>query len=282
MKTIYVFNVYVPDIEYRNVDHPYIGKALVHICDGAGVLQTVRAIVDSASQISTITSTCSSRLRLRLSKWTAPVTGLSGATVHGVQGLVDCQVQPRFATEPVFELKLWVFPTITADMPRQPVATDVAERYRHLALADPAFTVPTPVDMLLGADVLYIDVFYIYVLYIYIEKRLMSDQRFRSLYCQFMAEYLSNGHMSPASSVGSYFIPHHAVYQPSDTDLKIRDVFDASAKDYSGTSLNDDLFPGPKLQQDFVNVLLLFRLYRYAFTCDVSKMYRLILFSPEH
>jgi len=71
-----------------------LGIALVHIRDRAEVLQTVRAIVDSNSQISAITSTCSSRLGLRLSKWTAPVTGLSGATVHGVQRLVDCQIQP--------------------------------------------------------------------------------------------------------------------------------------------------------------------------------------------
>lgn len=59
-------------------------------------------------------------------------------------------------------------------------------------------------------------------------------------------------------------------------------MFDASAKDYSGTSLNDVLFPGPKLQRDVVDMLLLFRLSRYAFTCDISKMYRQILISPEH
>lgn len=351
-----------------------LGTALVHIRDGSGALQTVRAIVNLVSQISAITTACSSRLGLQRSKWMGPVTGLVGATVHGVQGLVDCQVQPRYATEPIFELKAWVFPTITADMPRQPVALDVAERYRHVALADPTFTIPKPVDLLLGADIFsqildgkrfsvgeqYPVAFgtafgFIVIgsvpqsipvsnigtvslttsvemlmnkfwqieepeqapeeftnngkcelmfrnghvrdeagrysvpflfrqptaqvnfpgskavatkIFGHLEKKLMSDQHLRSFYCQFMAEYQSDGHMTPASSAGSYFIPHHAIYRPSDTSPKIRVVFDASAKDYSGTSLND--------------VLLLFRLSRYAFTCNISKMYRQIRISPEH
>lgn len=88
-----------------------------------------------------------------MSHWTAPVSGLSGATVSNVLGLVDCRIQPRFCVEPVLPLKTWVFSSLTADMPRVPLARDTASKYRSLALADPSFDTPSPIDLLLGADV---------------------------------------------------------------------------------------------------------------------------------
>jgi len=74
-----------------------LGTALVHIRDPSGILHTVRALIDSASQISAITTGCVARLGLRKTPWTAPVTGLSGAPVASTEGIVNCQVQPRFA-----------------------------------------------------------------------------------------------------------------------------------------------------------------------------------------
>lgn len=366
-----------------------LGTTLVHIRDCAGVLHTVRALVDSASQISAITSVCSNRLGLHMARWTAPVSGLSGATVLSVQGIVDCHIQPRFSPEPIVPFKAWVFPSITADMPRQQLSKDVADRYQHLALADPTFTCPSAIDLLLGADVFaqifdgkrvtvgnsfpaaFSSVFGWIIIgpvphsdiksphacpvslttsveslldrfwrieepeaapedftdegrcesifrdgcarsasgrftvpfpfrhhvtpdvfsgsrdvalkrFEHLERKLSADHRLRDLYCKFMAEYIDLGHMSLTSSPGKYFIPHHAVYRPSDVDPKIRVVFDASAKSFTGSSLNMCLLPGPKLQRDVIDVLLLFRLPRHAFIADICKMYRQILITSEH
>uniref|UniRef100_A0A2S2NNC8 Integrase catalytic domain-containing protein n=1 Tax=Schizaphis graminum TaxID=13262 RepID=A0A2S2NNC8_SCHGA len=367
-----------------------LGTALVQIRDHVGTLHTVRALVDSASQISAITSSCSSRLGLRVSRWTAPVIGLSGAPVPDTLGIVNCNVQPRYAEEPVLPIKAWVFSTITANMPRQPLSKVVSEKYRHLALADPSFTTPSAIDLLLGADIFaqvlngkrvsfgetfpvaFGSVFGWIIIgpvpnstsqsphscpisllnvsveslldkfwsieepaaapeifteegqceslfrmgctrsssgrftvplpfrqpvtdelfrgsrtvaikrFEYLERRLSADHRLRDLYIKFMSEYCSLGHMSPTSNPGSYYIPHHAVYQPSETDPKIRVVFDASARAFNGVSLNNCLLPGPKLQRDVVDVLLLFRLLQYVFTTDICKMYRQILIVPEH
>lgn len=68
----------------------------------------------------------------------------------------------------------------------------------------------------------------------------------------------------------------------SDPNSEIRVVFDASAASFTSASLNKCLFTGLKLQQDVVDILLLFRLSRYAFTTDVCKMYRQILVNPEY
>ncbi|XP_050540353.1 uncharacterized protein LOC126904993 [Daktulosphaira vitifoliae] len=116
----------------------------------------------------------------------------------------------------------------------------------------------------------------------FLEKKLQTDRQLRESYCAFMAEYLALGHMSLATSKGLYFIPHHAVYKHSEGDIKLRVVFDASAQAFSGTSLNQCLYAGPKLQRDVIDVLTLFRLSRFAFTADINKMYRQILMLPEH
>lgn len=106
----------------------------------------------SASQICAITSSCSKRLGLRQFKWTAPVSGLAGASVQGVQGIVQFDIQPRFSSDPVLPVKAWVFPSITEDMPRSPLPNAIAVKYSNLALAYPSFGSPAPIDLLLGAD----------------------------------------------------------------------------------------------------------------------------------
>lgn len=129
-----------------------LGTALIHVRDRSGTWQTVRALVDSASQISAITVSCSNRLGLRLRRWTVPVSGLSGTPVVDVKGVVDCNIRPRFASEPGLSVQTWVLPSITGNMPRTSISPEIKERFSTLALADPHF-VSSPVDMLLGADV---------------------------------------------------------------------------------------------------------------------------------
>lgn len=115
-----------------------------------------------------------------------------------------------------------------------------------------------------------------------LERKLTANSKLRTLYSAFMDEYVSLGHMSVAKTPGQYVIPHHAVYRPDDGDDKIRVVFDASARCSRSPSLNQCLYQGPKLQQDLVDILIRFRVHKYALTADICKMYRQILVSPEH
>lgn len=80
----------------------------------------------------------------------------------------------------------------------------------------------------------------------------------------------------------TYYMPHHRVTQSSSNLKKKRVVFDASAKDANGISLNDTLHVGPKLQKDMGIIQLRFRLYPFVFTCDVRQMYQQILISENH
>lgn len=119
-----------------------------------------------------------------------------------------------------------------------------------------------------------------------LERRLSSQPALRQLYVDFMDDYLTAGHMSllePSTGTDQgYFIPHHCVLKTSGDSQKIRVVFDASAKDDAGLSLNDTQLIGPKLQADISSVLLSFRSHQFVFTCDVRQMFRQIRVMDEH
>ena len=75
------------------------------------------------------------------------------------------------------------------------------------------------------------------------------------------------------------YVPHHGVYHPKKPG-KIRVVFDCSAR-YAGTSLNQNLLPGPDLTNSLVGVLCRFRQEAIAFSCDVESMFHQFFVNEE-
>ncbi|XP_058837501.1 uncharacterized protein LOC131693595 [Topomyia yanbarensis] len=113
------------------------------------------------------------------------------------------------------------------------------------------------------------------------ERKFSIDTQYENLYKQFMAEYLSLGHMEkiplaevPIAADKCFYLPHHAVWKEDSTTTKLRVVFDASSKSASGVALNDRLLVGPNVNEPLFNVLARWRTYRIAFTADIEKMYR--------
>lgn len=112
-------------------------------------------------------------------------------------------------------------------------------------------------------------------------RRLDKIPTVKSEYHQFLSEYLDSGHMSIAKHPAPYIIPHHVVTKLTNQGSKIRVVFNASAPDSSGVSLNERLLKGPKLQLEIADILLSFRLPRIAICCDIRQMYRQVLVLPQ-
>ncbi|XP_076544258.1 uncharacterized protein LOC143305274 [Osmia lignaria lignaria] len=119
-----------------------------------------------------------------------------------------------------------------------------------------------------------------------LENRLIRNSAVSKPYQEFLSEYETLGHMKqvdplPSSHKNCYYIPHHAVIRESSVTTRLRVVFNASRRTSDGTSLNDHLFTGPKLQQDLVSILIRWRQFQYVYTADIEKMYRQILVHPE-
>ncbi|XP_046145575.1 uncharacterized protein LOC123988861, partial [Osmia bicornis bicornis] len=119
-----------------------------------------------------------------------------------------------------------------------------------------------------------------------LERRLSRDLNQRTLYHDFIAEYLQLHHMEPSNpntivSSSRYYIPHHAVYKADSGTTPLRVVFNASSRTSTGKSLNDCLLIGPKLQNDLPSILIRWRHFRYVYIADSAKMYRQILLDPR-
>lgn len=120
-----------------------------------------------------------------------------------------------------------------------------------------------------------------------LERRLGRDPRLKSLYVDFLNEYIELGHMSestrrPLDSTCSNYLPHHGVLKESRTTTKLRVVFDASARTASGKSFNDIQMVGPPTQDDLLSILLRFRQHKIVISADIEKMYRQTLVHDSH
>ena len=69
------------------------------------------------------------------------------------------------------------------------------------------------------------------------------------------------------------YLPHHGVIKVDSISTKCRIVFDGSAKNSEGVSLNENLLPGPRRQLDIILLLINFRMHPYTIVGDISRMF---------
>ncbi|XP_065174407.1 uncharacterized protein LOC135804458 [Sycon ciliatum] len=116
------------------------------------------------------------------------------------------------------------------------------------------------------------------------ERRLAKQPEVSTAYRTTIKQYEAKGYVRRVpvgeNSVPRWLLAHFPVVRMGKSTTKVRIVFDASAKQ-QGTSLNDVIHQGPKLQQDLSQVLLRFRKYPVALACDISEMYLQIQLREE-
>ena len=78
-----------------------------------------------------------------------------------------------------------------------------------------------------------------------------------------------------------YYLPHLPVINEQKASSKVRPVFDGSAKNHQGISLNDQLLAGPKTQRSISSLMLHLRLNPIVVVCDVVRMFYSINYDAE-
>ncbi|CAB4022309.1 Hypothetical predicted protein, partial [Paramuricea clavata] len=114
-----------------------------------------------------------------------------------------------------------------------------------------------------------------------LEKRLLEDPLKAKIYQDTINKYVEDGiaeevpanEIKPVDYRPVFYLPHHAVIREDRQKTKTRVVFDASAKDSEGTSLNSCIEAGPALQPDLCGILSRFRKKKIAVTSDIEKMF---------
>lgn len=122
----------------------------------------------------------------------------------------------------------------------------------------------------------------------HLEMSFSKRPDFAVTYKAFMREYESLHHMTKIGIYpndilsNSYFLPHHGVFKNDSSTTKLRVVFDGSSHIKGHKSLNEELSPGPALQNDITEILTKWRRHKIAFSADIEKMFRQIDVCPEH
>lgn len=83
--------------------------------------------------------------------------------------------------------------------------------------------------------------------------------------------------MTTASGESCVYISHLPVIRESSVTSRLRVILNASSRTSNGTSLNDHLLSGPKLQANLPAVILKWRAHKFVYSADITKMYRQIL-----
>ncbi|XP_063919435.1 uncharacterized protein LOC135134639 [Zophobas morio] len=117
--------------------------------------------------------------------------------------------------------------------------------------------------------------------YLKMEARMSRRPQLNAAYITFLQEYRDLGHMQLAAQPSMYVMPHHCVQKETSSTTKVRVVFNGSSSDPNGTTLNQQLLPGPKLQKDLSHILMNFRLHAIAVTADIQQMYTQIWLNPK-
>lgn len=115
---------------------------------------------------------------------------------------------------------------------------------------------------------------------IVVENRLKGDDTKAQEYKKAISQYVKEGfaeEVTPDDNSENCekitYLPHHAVYREDKSTTKTRIVFDDSASEGDGVSLNDCILQGPALQSNLVSVVIRFRMHHIALVADVKKMF---------
>ncbi|XP_066959014.1 uncharacterized protein [Macrobrachium rosenbergii] len=87
---------------------------------------------------------------------------------------------------------------------------------------------------------------------------------------------------NPVVSPNTHYLPHHAVSKNSST-TPLRAVYNCSARvNQSPASLNDCLMTGPSLTEKLFDLLVRFRMNKFACIADIEKAFLQIGLQPHH
>ena len=109
-----------------------------------------------------------------------------------------------------------------------------------------------------------------------LQRKMLKDPDYRKDYTTFIADVIAKGYAEkvPLHSEEEgkvWYIPHHWIYHPKKPG-KIRVMFDCSSR-FHGTSINDELLPGPNLTNTLTGVLTRFTQDSIGFMADIEAMF---------
>lgn len=129
-----------------------LATALVKVRNEFGQYETLRALIDPGSQDSFITIDAAHALALPRSSSRHTVNGLGGASGGKIVGIVNLHLKPNYPSMQQFSATALVLKKLTSHLPTQRIEPgSLPELPNNILMADPNYTEPAQIDLLLGA-----------------------------------------------------------------------------------------------------------------------------------
>ncbi|XP_055588800.1 uncharacterized protein LOC129741119 [Uranotaenia lowii] len=130
-----------------------LSTAIVRIQDSLGNTRLARALIDSCSQFCFMTTRFSQQLKLRHVPENLTVQGIGGSRAMS-RKLVVASVRARTSLISAFnaQMSFFILPELTATLPAKRVEYESWRLPHNVQLADPSFSEPGEIDMIIGAE----------------------------------------------------------------------------------------------------------------------------------
>ncbi|XP_073838259.1 uncharacterized protein isoform X2 [Musca autumnalis] len=137
----------------RSFKRAIIPTAVILMKDNCGNFQTVRALLDSCSELNFISEETAKRLKLEFKPYSQEISGI-GEVRTSIKYSVEATIKSRFSS---FEWSssFAVTKTISSRQPGEPINTSQWKIPPNIELADPWFYKPQHIDVLLSAEVFF-------------------------------------------------------------------------------------------------------------------------------
>lgn len=130
-----------------------LATAMVRVKDKDGRQHTLRALIDQGSQASFITTSAAQLLGLKRLKVYSTITGVDPDVAMTSKELVEFQLYSAQSEKAVTQVKAHILKSLASILPRKEVMLNCGFEIYKLNLADPTFTTPSGIDLLLGAEI---------------------------------------------------------------------------------------------------------------------------------
>ncbi|XP_018358630.1 PREDICTED: uncharacterized protein LOC108758261 [Trachymyrmex cornetzi] len=135
----------------RSYSSGIIGHGSSRILSPNGNVITVRALIDQGSEVSLITERIVQRLRMTRTHSTVPLTGIDGKASSRTRRIVSFHLRPNFQANFECTVTAHILTNLTSDS-ISPNKSDLWPHLDGLQFADPQFSRPGAIDLILGAD----------------------------------------------------------------------------------------------------------------------------------
>ncbi|XP_034951554.1 uncharacterized protein [Chelonus insularis] len=131
----------------------FLATAQVKILHENGTSLEVRALIDPGSEISLISEYVVQQLKLLRKSASIPIIGVGAKRTGSTRGLVNLKIKPHYESATIIACQAYVLPKLTSRIPSKTCHIPQWDHLKNLLLADPHYTKPGAIDLILGSDI---------------------------------------------------------------------------------------------------------------------------------